>query len=140
MAPNSVFLDSSFAIALSINADQNHAAAVDLSLDIIQSRRHYVTTRAVMLEIGDALSRLRFRSVLPDLLRWIENDPAVTVIPLTDQLFARGLALFRNRSDKEWGLTDCISFVVMNDHGILEAATADDHFRQAGFRPLLPNR
>lgn len=39
--------------------------------------------------------------------------------------------------DKEWGMTDCISFVVMQDMGIIDALTTDDHFRQAGFRALL---
>jgi len=90
-----------------------------------------------MLEIGNALARQRYRAALPNLLRWIEEDPNVTIVPLSDDLYARGVALLGERTDKEWGLTDCISFVVMQDRGILDAATADDHFRQAGFRPLL---
>jgi len=45
--------------------------------------------------------------------------------------------LYRNYSDKEWGLTDCISFVVMKEQGIKEALTTDKHFAQAGFRVLL---
>jgi len=39
--------------------------------------------------------------------------------------------------DKEWGMTDCISFIVMEDHGLTDALTADEHFQQAGFRALL---
>ena len=39
--------------------------------------------------------------------------------------------------DKEWGITDCISFVVMQDLGLVEALTTDEHFKQAGFRSLL---
>ena len=38
---------------------------------------------------------------------------------------------------KEWGLTDCISFIVMEDNGLTEALTTDEHFQQAGFRALL---
>jgi len=38
---------------------------------------------------------------------------------------------------KEWGLTDSVSFVVMQQVGITDALTTDDHFRQAGFRVLL---
>jgi predicted nucleic acid-binding protein len=50
----------------------------------------------------------------------------------------RGSAvLYRKHADKEWGLTDCLSFVVMTRRGLTEALTADEHFRQAGFRPLL---
>jgi predicted nucleic acid-binding protein len=48
-----------------------------------------------------------------------------------------GFALYGERLDKEWSLTDCISFVVMHDHQLTEAATADHHFEQAGFRALL---
>ena len=49
----------------------------------------------------------------------------------------RGVALFAQRPDKEWSLTDCISFVVMREHGLSDALTADHHFEQAGFVPLL---
>ncbi len=44
---------------------------------------------------------------------------------------------YGGRPDKEWSLTDCISFVVMQDEQIIEALTADRHFEQAGFKVLL---
>jgi predicted nucleic acid-binding protein len=56
---------------------------------------------------------------------------------VTDNLIVRGFDLFRSRPDKSWGLTDCISFVIMNEAGITDALTADVHFQQAGFRALL---
>jgi hypothetical protein len=59
------------------------------------------------------------------------------MIPATQELFDRGVALYESRPDKEWSLTDCISFVVMADHGITEALTGDRHFEQAGFVALL---
>jgi predicted nucleic acid-binding protein len=34
-------------------------------------------------------------------------------------------------------LTDCISFVVMEDEELTEALTGDHHFEQAGFTILL---
>jgi predicted nucleic acid-binding protein len=34
-------------------------------------------------------------------------------------------------------MTDCISFVVMQDEQLTEALTGDRHFEQAGFKPLL---
>jgi hypothetical protein len=42
-----------------------------------------------------------------------------------------------SRPDKDWSLIDCISFVVMEEEGIQEALTADQHFEQAGFTALL---
>jgi predicted nucleic acid-binding protein len=44
---------------------------------------------------------------------------------------------YESRPDKAWSLTDCISFVVMNQHGLTEALTGDHHFEQAGFTALL---
>jgi len=45
--------------------------------------------------------------------------------------------LFAQRQDKDWSLTDCLSFVVMQDEGITQALTGDKHFEQAGFTALL---
>jgi predicted nucleic acid-binding protein len=42
-----------------------------------------------------------------------------------------------HRADKDWSVTDCVSFVVMEQHGMKEALTADHHFAQAGFHALL---
>jgi hypothetical protein len=48
-----------------------------------------------------------------------------------------GLDLFADRPDKNWSLTDCVSFVVMHGEGLTEALTGDNHFEQAGFKALL---
>jgi uncharacterized protein len=45
--------------------------------------------------------------------------------------------VFRQRPDKEWSLTDCISFAAMREENLTEALTGDRHFEQAGFRALL---
>jgi predicted nucleic acid-binding protein len=45
--------------------------------------------------------------------------------------------LFLSRPDKEWSLTDCISFVVMEKRDIRQAFTADKHFAKAGFEAML---
>lgn len=64
-------------------------------------------------------------------------SPRVKILPLTSGLLNRGLDLMRQRTDKDWSLTDCISFVVMEDEGLREALTGDQHFEQAGFKALL---
>ncbi len=46
-------------------------------------------------------------------------------------------SLFERRIDKEWGLTDCYSFVVMKKFDIKQALTTDKHLEQAGFEILL---
>jgi hypothetical protein len=44
---------------------------------------------------------------------------------------------YATHPDKAWSLTDCLSMEAMLDHGSTEAATADRHFLQAGFRVLM---
>jgi len=67
----------------------------------------------------------------------LEADPKVDIVPLSESLYARAIQRYRERPDKEWGLTDCVSFLVMQDRGRTEALTTDEHFQQAGFRALL---
>ena len=67
----------------------------------------------------------------------VQTDPAFRLVPATSELIERGRKLYRDRLDKNWPLTDCISFVVMQDHQLTEALTADRHFQQAGFNALL---
>lgn len=67
----------------------------------------------------------------------LDSDPRAEIVPLSEPLYARGLALYRDRPDKGWSLTDCISFVVMKEMGLSEAFTGDHHFSQAGYVPLL---
>ena len=134
---NEVFLDTAYAIALSSPNDQFHERAVHLADQLEALGIRLVTTRAVLLEIGNALSRQRYRNAAVRLLHALEADPRVDIVPLSEQLYARALQLYRERPDKEWGLTDCISFLMMQDLGITEALTTDEHFQQAGFRALL---
>ena len=82
-------------------------------------------------------ARLRYRSAAIKLLDSLEQDENVEIVPLTEELYGMAMKLYRERSDKEWGITDCISFVVMQDLGLVEALTTDEHFKQAGFRSLL---
>jgi predicted nucleic acid-binding protein len=131
------FLDTSFAIALSSITDQNHVRAVQLANQIETNQTRLVTTQAILLEIGNALSKQRYRAAAIQLLESLEMDPSVEVILLTNSLYKSAFDLFKQREDKEWSLVDCISFIVMQDRGISNALTADTHFQQAGFRALL---
>ena len=132
-----VFLDAAYAIALSVPKDSYHQRAVLLADELAASKTRLVTTRAVMLEIGNALSKQRYRHAAVQLLHALEADPDVTIVPLSEDLYAQAFRLYRERPDKEWGLTDCISFIAMQARKITEALTTDEHFQQAGFRALL---
>lgn len=134
---NKVFLDTSYAVALSSRTDENYQRARDLAQELDASGTYLITTRAILLEIGNALAKARHREAAIKLLSALENDAKVEIVPASDELYRRALNVYRDRADKEWGLIDCMSFVVMNDQGLTDALTADNHFRQAGFRVLL---
>jgi predicted nucleic acid-binding protein len=70
----------------------------------------------------------------------IKASPRITVVPPDSQLLARALRLMAERPDKDWSLTDCSSFVIVQDTGLRDALTADGHFNQAGFHALLAER
>ena len=129
-----VFADTSYYLALLSPGDVHHTRAVELSRAI---RPTIVVTEFVLVELANALSRSDTRRCFVDLLTHIRSDSAVTIVPTSGELFDRGCQLYARRPDKDWSLTDCTSFVVMEEAGLKEALTADRHFEQAGFQVLL---
>ena len=70
-------------------------------------------------------------------LRTIRDDPMFEVVDYEPRVYQAGFDLFASRHDKEWSLTDCISFVVMKERTLTDALTADKHFIQAGYRAVF---
>ena len=131
-----VFIDTSFVLALVNPDDQYHAWSVQAAANLALNAVQRVTTEAVLIEIGNGLSRGRRRMLGLQAIRLLRNDPKLNIAPVDAALIDRAVELFAARMDKEWGLTDCISFVVMRDLGLTRALTTDDHFAQAGFRAI----
>lgn len=96
-----------------------------------------VTTEWVLMGVADALSAPEQRDIFLELLARLRAESGLDIEEATHEQFERGIELFSRRPDKAWSLTDCISFLVMHERGISEALTADHHFEQAGFVPLL---
>lgn len=63
-----VFLDTAYAIALPALNDQYHERAVVVATQLEKDRTILVTTRAVVLEIGNVLAKLRYRQGAVQLL------------------------------------------------------------------------
>jgi len=129
-----VFADTFYYLALVSSADHAHEKSSMFSRAFVG---HTVTTAWVLTEVADALASPPQRSVFLALLRRLRDDPDVTIAPPTPELFERGVESYGRRADKDWSLTDCISFVVMREHGLTEVLTGDHHFEQAGFTILL---
>jgi predicted nucleic acid-binding protein len=130
-----VFADTFYFLALLNPSDQAHAKTVAFTTG---SDFRLVTTGWVLTELADGLAasgrgRSEFLATLVDL----QADPDAIIVPCDPALMAQGVQLYGQRLDKQWSLTDCISFVVMTRQGLTEALTADHHFGQAGFVALL---
>ena len=128
-----VFADTFYFLALLNKHDEAHAKAVSFSglIDKV------VATEWVLTELADGLASSRHRRMFVQTRQELLADTDAQVIPFEKQLYDEGIQLFHNRADKEWSLTDCISFVAMKRESITDALTGDHHFEQAGFVALL---
>ncbi|HUO09896.1 MAG TPA: PIN domain-containing protein [Phycisphaerae bacterium] len=127
------FGDTFYFIALLNSADEAHERA----LNHARIPRPLITTTWVLTEFADGFANAPSRVNVAEFIRRLRANPNVIIIPASDGDFDRALQLYDQRPDKEWSLTDCTSFIVMQDHQLTEALTGDHHFEQAGFVPLL---
>ena len=133
---NSYFADTFFFAALLNPKDSAHLWARAELMQLLERRSRVVTTSFVLIELGSSMASIKTRSIFTELLETLPTWK-VTVIPCSQRLLNRGLALFATRPDKEWSVVDCISFVVMKDKKIKKALTGDHHFDQAGFHCMF---
>jgi uncharacterized protein len=132
----SVFADASYWIGLLDPKDQLHSAALAASQGLSGTR--LVTSEMVLVEVLNGLAKFTpLRATVFTAVDAILADPNTEVVPQTAILFKQALAFARKHQDKQWGMTDCASFVIMQQRGISEALTYDVHFEQAGFVALL---
>lgn len=128
-----VFADTFYFLALLNWKDAAHARALAISNQQIQ----LVTSEWVLLEVADAMASRDKRQQFVTFNHAIRSEPGVTLIVVESRSLAKGMAIYAARPDKEWSLTDCISFNLMRELEITDALTGDHHFEQAGFRALL---
>ena len=130
------FMDTSFVIAQVSQKDAFHNSATNL-LPRVRVAREIWLHDGILIEVADELSNKNRREIAVGFIDRSYNTANTHVVPLSRDLIVRAVELYQNRPDKDWGLTDCISFTVMRDHNLTEALTSDHHFEQAGFRALL---
>jgi predicted nucleic acid-binding protein len=135
MDKNRLFLDTVFIQAILNKNDQYHQSALHL-LPRVKTAKEVWLTEAILIEVGNALSGFN-RQKVANFIRQCYQTNNMRVVNITTELFEQGLSLYESRLDKSWGLVDCLSFVVMQQQGLMDAVTSDRHFIQAGFRALL---
>ncbi len=129
-----IFVDTGFFLALAQQRDALHQRAVAWAGCCSEP---LLITEFVLLEMVNSLSAPIDRAKAHAMVSSITSSGAYEVIASAPHLFAAGLRLHAVRPDKEWSLTDCISFVVMDGRKVSRALAYDHHFEQAGFEALL---
>lgn len=137
MTNDAIFIDTAFVYAVINPHDQWHAKAIEWQRKIEFEKLSLLTTEFVLAEIADGLSAINFRQAAAQAIHILQENPYIKIVPASSELFSQALNLYERRQDKNWGLTDCASFVVMTENKITEALTTDEHFHQAGFTALL---
>src|SRR5712691_693632 len=110
-----VFADTLYYLALLNERDQAHGRAVEFNRSFAG---RMLTTGWVLTELADGVCHPGTRASFVTTLRLLEGDPDVTLVGCAESLWREGVALYQQRADKEWSLTDCISFVVMRREGL----------------------
>jgi predicted nucleic acid-binding protein len=129
-----IFVDTGYWIALFDDRDELHPRALAWAASVTGP---LVSTHLVLVETVNYLTTRMERGRLHILLDRVVANGVAEFVPAAPELLRAGLALHRSRPDKDWSLTDCLSFVLMNERSITDALAHDHHFEQAGFTALL---
>jgi predicted nucleic acid-binding protein len=130
---NTVFIDTGYLLALEIANDQHHEAATRHWQGIVAALPRLVMTSYVFDEVVTFFNSRGQHAKAVQVGNNLLQSPSVQFIHVDTALFYEGWAYFQRPQDKEYSLTDCISFLVMQKLGIRRAFAFDQHFVQAGF-------
>lgn len=129
-----IFLDTGYLVAITRREDALHERAAGWSR---AATGPFLTTEYVLCEFMNAMSAPADRPAAHLLLAQLREHPRIEIMWASPVLLEAGIVMHRDREDKSWSLTDCISFGVMAQLGVRDSLTHDRHFEQAGFRALL---
>lgn len=134
-----IFADTSGWGHLVDRSQAQHVRAANIYRQARQQGRKFITTNYILTELVALLnSPLRLsHSTIVAFITGLKTSPHVEIIYVDSVLDEQAWQLFTQRQDKTWSLVDCASFVVMQQRGLLEAFTTDEHFEQASFVRLL---
>jgi predicted nucleic acid-binding protein len=132
-----IFVDTAAWLALLNKDDDLHRQAQQVMQTLRRQHAALLTTEFVLLEVADALSAPAHRERTVKFINGLRQLPLLTILPASQSLWAAGWKLYSDRLDKDWSLTDCISFVIMTQERLTQAFTSDRNFEQAGFVKLL---
>jgi len=116
-----IFVDTAAWIALLNTSDTLHQSAFQVMNQLKQQKVFLLTTEFVLLEVADTLCTPNVRAKTITFVNSLRQLNILEIIPISQTLLNNGWQLYSQRPDKEWSLTDCISFVVMMQEQISTA-------------------
>jgi predicted nucleic acid-binding protein len=129
-----IFVDAGYLLALLNPRDALFERAQSWAVAIHEP---LITTEYVLWELVNSFSAPIDRPKAHAAITEIRTSANWDVVHATPELFSEGLSVHRSRPDKNWSLTDCVSFLVMEQRGLQRALAHDHNFEQAGFEALL---
>lgn len=132
-----IFVDTFYWAAFFNPRNEWHSTVKSFSKSLVSVR--LVTTDEVLTEFLNFFSAYdtKIRQVAIQRVQDILQNDYVEIVPQSHDTFLAGLELYKQRADKEYSLTYCISMQTMKQLGITEVLTHDQHFTQEGFTILF---
>jgi predicted nucleic acid-binding protein len=131
-------VDTSAMYAMLDASERDHAEARAIVARLARERWRLFTTNYIVAEIH-ALVLVRVnRAVAERALNELDASPT-TIVRATEADEQRARAIIKQYQDKNFSLTDAITFAVMERLGIDRVFTFDRNFAQYGFVPLQPD-
>ena len=131
--PPTAFMDSGYLVGLALKNDQHHEDAVNHWERVLQGDLTIVTTSLVMVEAVTFINSKGYHAEAVLIGSTLQENPFIQMHYVDKSLLLEGWDYFKRHSDKRYSLTDCVSFVVMEQYDIYTAYAFDRDFIQAGF-------
>ena len=137
MSSLTTFIDTSALVALSVQADAIHDAAMSVMDNLLRQGAPLATSDLVITEFLNHSSRGPRRAAAATAARRLYSGGAVEVFEVDRATILAALDLYESRPDQSWSLVDCSSMLICKQRRIKRVFTHDRHFKQAGFQILL---
>ena len=131
-----VFFDTSGFFALLDERDPAHRKAALW----VQDQRQRVRPLSTEWIVGETCTLLVARKrahLVARFLDYLERSVALLLVNPDETLLSSAKAMIRQQAEQGYSFVDCLSFCLMKERAVRDALTTDEHFRKAGFSPLL---
>lgn len=126
-----VFVDASAWVAILNGKDRYHDEAVRIYRRLLQSLTPLITSTWTAYEALTIVKTRLGYTQAERLWEIIQRPSVVDLVKIDEHVEAEALELFWEYKDKDWGVVDCSSLVVMEETGCRQAFAYDRHFVEA---------